>query len=337
MGTLELRLTCLDQLILAREQLEHVDAMNGRVAHVLTDNAVELMLHYQAEQTLQHKWSHPEVTDVSNNDESDYLGRHLKPKLKLAKLLGVLNNEEAEFVLINHEIRNEVYHTGVRHEAVIWDIGWHYHSFACSFLPNVKFGLGISWGFGRNVSPRVKTYVPSHYDLLRGDFGKNFAAICDQVATKSVTPNKSLGNVLGQRMSEDIETLDSALDWIEGNDAKPLSRNEIIIESQLWSALFDEERRSKFRKKSSPLTAQQLGAEKLRNPILVLGNFLEPPITKDPVAGWKRKAHALNREKGAIKSLKRFQALRVEMTDLFGDVMRSAGALENHLDQLRGK
>jgi hypothetical protein len=337
MGTLELRLTCLDQLILAREQLEKVDAMNGRVAHVLTDNAVELMLHYQAEQTLQNKWSYPEVTHVSNKDRSDYLGKYLKPKLKLAKLLGVLNNEQAEFVLANHEIRNEVYHTGVRHEAVIWDIGWHYHSFACSLLPNLKLGLGTSWNPRRNVSPRVKTFVASQDGLLRGDFRENFAAICNEVATKSVTPNQSLGSVLGGRMLEDIESLDSALDWIEENDGKPLSRIEIMTESQLWAALFDDERRSKFRKRSSPLTAQQLGAEKLVDPILVLANFLEPPIATDPVAGWKRKAQALKREKGAIKSLKRFQALRLEMTDLFEDVMRSAGALENHLDRLRGK
>jgi hypothetical protein len=261
----------------------------------------------------------------------------LKPKLKLAKLLHVLSNEEAEFVTGNHEIRNELYHTGIRHDAVIWDIGWHYHSFACALLPKVNLGLGISFGFDRNVSPRVKRYVPSKDALLRGDFRKNFATVCDQVGKKSVTPSGSLGNVLGEQVSKDIETLDCALDWIERNDGKPLSRNEIIIESQLWSALFDEDRRSQFRKRPSPLSTKQLGAEKLRNPILVLGNFLEPPITKDPIAGWKRKALALRREKGAIRSLKRFQALVAEMTDLFGDVMRSAGGLENHLEQLRGK
>lgn len=337
MSTTGLRLTCLDQLILASEQLDQKDSANGRMAHILTDNAVELMLHYQAERTLPDKGCYPEIRQLSKNEEADYLGRNFKPKVKLARKLGVIGDEEAEFILINHEYRNEVYHAGLRHEPVIWDLAWHYHSFACSLLPKIKMGLGHSYRLEKEVSPRLKRFVSTESELVRGDFGAKFTAICNSVGAKVTNPKELLSTVVGQALSHDVKNVDDALNFIEKYDGKALSRNEIIVETQLWSAMFDEERRNKCTRKPCVKSVEELQRAGITDPVAILGMFLQPPITEDPIGRWQKRIVSLRAEKTALRALKKYHTLRTEMNDLCEAVFRTASGLSNHLDYLRGK
>lgn len=337
MSTTGLRLACLDQLILASEQLDQKDSVNGRMAHILTDNAVELMLHYQAEQTLPDKGCYPEIRQLSKNEEADYLGRNFRPKVKLAKKLGVIGDEEVEFILINHEYRNEVYHAGLRHEPVIWDLAWHYHSFACSLLPRIKMGLGHSYQVGKEVSPRVKRFVSSESELVQGDFGAKFAAICHSVAAKAVEPKECLPKILGQAIDRDVKRVDDALNFIEMHDGKAMSRNDIIVEAQLWSAMFDEERRNKCIRKPCARSVEELQKAGISDQVTIVGMFLKPPITKDPIERWQKRIVSLRAAKTALRALKKYHSLRTEMNDLCEDIFRTASGLSNHLDYLRGK
>ena len=337
MGTISHRLACLDQLILAKEQLEHRDPANGRMAHILTDNAVELMLHYQAVYTVRDKFCYPEISNLNESQETDFLGRHFDPKVRLAKKLGIFGNEEAEYVSINHEYRNEVYHTGICHERIIWDLAWSYHSFATQLLPKIKMGLSQSWEGGKEVSPRLKRFISTEDDLAHGDIVQNIGTICDTVCDKLLKPTECLGHVLGQSISDDLKSLDKALSWIEKADGKPFSRNEIIVRLQLWSVMFDEERKKKCSRKPCGKSVEELQSDGVTEPVDIVGMFLEPPITKDPIEKWRKRSTSLKNEKNDLTCLKKYHSLRIEMNDLYEDVQSHASALEGHLEYLRGK
>jgi hypothetical protein len=45
----------------------------------------------------------------------------LQPKRRLAKLIRMISDLEAEFIAINHHYRNEVYHRGQVHDRFIYD------------------------------------------------------------------------------------------------------------------------------------------------------------------------------------------------------------------------
>lgn len=98
------------------------------------------MLHYQAEAAAR---SHgfPLTRRIEKEEQRELVGLHLEPKLRLARELKVLTAEESEFVVTNHYYRNEVYHRGLRHNRVIWDLAWHYHAFACALVPKINAGL----------------------------------------------------------------------------------------------------------------------------------------------------------------------------------------------------
>jgi hypothetical protein len=62
------RTFCLDQLEAAREQLEEEDPLRGRIAHILSDNVAELILHYQAENIDGFKWSKDAPREAIEHD-----------------------------------------------------------------------------------------------------------------------------------------------------------------------------------------------------------------------------------------------------------------------------
>jgi len=129
---------CLDQLEAAREQLEEEDPLRGRIAHILADNVAELIVHYQAEHIDAFKWSKGAPREAIERLLPEALEQDLHPKLRLAKLVGMVSDIEADFIAINHRYRNEVYHRGQIHDRFIWDLAWRYQGFVCKLLARVQ-------------------------------------------------------------------------------------------------------------------------------------------------------------------------------------------------------
>src|SRR5436305_1284224 len=100
---------CLDQLEAAREQLEEEDPLRGRIAHILADNVAELIVHYQAEHIDVFTWSKDAPPESIERLLPEALEQDLQPKLRLAELIRMVSDLEADFIAINHRYRNEVY------------------------------------------------------------------------------------------------------------------------------------------------------------------------------------------------------------------------------------
>jgi hypothetical protein len=336
MADLNRLLVCLDQLALARQQLETREAECGRVAHILTDNAVELMLHYQAEAAAR---SHgfPLTRRIEKEEQRELVGLHLEPKLRLARELKVLTAEESEFVVTNHYYRNEVYHRGLRHNRVIWDLAWHYHAFACALVPKINAGFGIGYSPDRKVPARLAAFGATHAELMKKHGG--VGPIARDLTEKGAAPEKKLGAVLGAAVAAEVRRLDEMLDWTVANlpRSRKRTRLEVIAENQLWAAMFDPQKAGKCRR--HPEADERLAKAKLAStdPFEWVRVVLIPPITGDPIKSWTGRARSISAEIDVIKALKKYHSLRLVMDDLVEDSRSAAGALENHLEALSGR
>ena len=110
-----------------------------------------------------------------------------------------------------------------------------------------------------------------------------------------------------------------------------------MVDAQLWSALFDEERQKKCKLIGTKEDVHKVFAASVGDPIELIKTILAPPVTTDVIEGWNKRAFALKSETKPIKAVKMYHCLTEEMADLYDDIMRTAGALESHLEYLRGK
>jgi hypothetical protein len=334
MGSVEKRLNCLEQLALAQEQLKVRDPHYGRFAHILIDNAVELMLHFQAEIVLADKWLFPEANLRIDSNNDNVLGREFRPKVGFARRIGTISADEAEFILINHAYRNELYHAGIKHEEIIHDLASSYYLFACQLFPKVKWGIA-SWSSSLEAPTRLKVAWDNalkshrHYNAALDEVAKGLEA--------SATGIEPLGKPLGKFLDIRIHYLDDAITWVLENDKRKTSRVQVIIEAQLWAALFDQSKRKKCKALVNAEEHRALVAKGVGDPVEFLKKVLAPPINDDPISRWQKRSTNLQIERDTIKATKKYQSVMDEMSDLYEDVMQTGSALENHLDYLRGK
>jgi hypothetical protein len=80
----------------------------------------------------------------------------------------------------------------------------------------------------------------------KGDHNAAFNAMASDLAV-AITVSEPLWKTLGAALEKDIRHLDEATNWILKHDRRKKSRIQVIVESQLWAALFDEKKREKCR------------------------------------------------------------------------------------------
>jgi hypothetical protein len=121
----------LEQLDLALEQLSKGDIHYARFGLMLTDNAVELVLHQLAQDKSKdlklYAWKREEYTHQKALDKA--LGRNFDAKVKFARIEGGLSEEAAQTITIMHGYRNEVYHVGLKHESILPALAPFYFGF----------------------------------------------------------------------------------------------------------------------------------------------------------------------------------------------------------------
>jgi hypothetical protein len=330
------RAFCLDQLDCAREHLDHEDVLNGRIAHILSDNVAELILHYQAEHIDGFKWSKGAPRQQIERLVPAALGRDLKPKLRLAKLIGMLTDSEAAFVSINHEYRNEVYHRGLIHDRVIWDLAWHYQGFVCKLLGRVKtFGETYSLEF--QVPKRLERFSLDKQDLFRTPFSgeSRLNEICDSISRKNSQPKNALGDKLSVTILEDIDELNGAIEFVAKYDRRMKTREQVIVQSQLWSIFGRKELPKGYKLIPGAPSLASLRAAGPIDPVVALSQIIRPPVYRDLVPSWKSRGESIALERDPLVALIKYQALRDSFQAVYESVLRGAAGLSDHMDAVR--
>lgn len=127
---------CVDQLDLAAQQLTDAGPYSSRIALILIDNAVELMLHRRCKEHALERYS---LGDRPADKEAKAIHKSLsqrfeeKPKF-CCKELGVISELERDFILSAHKYRSEAYHIGILHEDILHALAWEYHELGCQLF-----------------------------------------------------------------------------------------------------------------------------------------------------------------------------------------------------------
>ncbi len=277
----------VEQLDLAKDHVAKGDANNARFALMLIDNALEIALHQMAkdEQSERNSFLYRDKPyDLSAALEAA-LGQHFDSKVKFAKKVGRLDPDASESIMIFHSFRNEVYHIGVQHQAILPALAELYFQTACAFLCTYK-PRGLSYNPRMTLPDRARKYFP-YQAFSRGR--EHFQAACKALGNSLTIIPVQVSGVLATHMDEVIRQQDMAVHMIATGGPQTYSRDEAIVQTFAWKVAFTDEGK-KF--------AREKGWRKGSVADLVdwVANNYPLPIKNDPISGWRKRADNIRRE-----------------------------------------
>lgn len=231
----------LDQMDLALEHIEKGSVHDARFGLMLTDNAVELVLHQIArdQQSRLKAYRHLDEKFQYRKELEEALGRSFEGKLRYARIEGQVTDEQSRTITIMHSFRNDLYHLGVQYESILPDLSRFYFSTACRFLGGFK----ISWfSYSSNtvLPDRAKRFFPQN--------GKHFAARPEDFRNACKTLDEACGHdktttieSLADHMEQVVNESSNCLDIIADGLGQRRSRDEVTIDGQTWWIAFTTE------------------------------------------------------------------------------------------------
>jgi hypothetical protein len=202
--------TVLEQLDLALEHVLKRDIHNVRFGLMLTDNALELVLHQTAKDKVNdlkpHAWRRETYLHQTALDKA--LGRSFSDKLNFARLAGLMTESTARTISIMHGFRNEVYHAGLQHEAILPALSWFYFDVTCKYLGGYE-PRSLSWGSNQKLPDRAKKYFTGHHSFPGRR--EDFANACAEMAQACGHSPAETVAALADNMDDVIEHQDNCI------------------------------------------------------------------------------------------------------------------------------
>lgn len=132
----------VEQLDLAATMLDKANPIKSRLALILVDNIVELLMHNKCEEEvyLDCLYTRHETRRITRKDRENALGKVFAEKAKALTKWGRLSEAERDYILLAHSFRNEAYHLGVMRNDFIFELVWVYHGIACELFFKLRPG-----------------------------------------------------------------------------------------------------------------------------------------------------------------------------------------------------
>lgn len=306
---------------------------------MLTDNVVEITLHQIALdkkreittfQKLNEKFEHGKAMQAA-------LNRHFDTKVKFARLMGVLNQEQADSLNTLHEFRNEVYHIGVQHHDVLPALSRFHFEIACDFLAEYE-PQGLSWGSNTKIPDRAKKYFAGAKEGGPGSF-YNLGSIeeyqegCTALGNSAEFDPADLIQDLSDHMALEIEAQDCALESAAKDGPFPTSRDQAVIDCQAWPFAFTEEGRN------YPKPVGWSGS--VLDHVTYIAENHKWDYYQDPIPSWQRRLENLRSEDNphaALRKYRNFMDQTEKIREALLEAARQVDAyIEEQIDRMRGK
>jgi hypothetical protein len=325
----------LEQMDLALEHIAKRDVHNARFGLMLTDNALELVLHQIAKDKsgdlkaflhLKQEYRHTKALD-------DALGRSFDAKVKFAKLEGKLSEEVARTFGLLHALRNEVYHIGLQHEHILPELAEFYFVTACEFLAGYR-PRGLGWSSSQVLPERARKYFtgPASFPGEFEDFGnacRSLSAACSHDAGATI-------ETLADHMERVVNDMDTCIGIIADGvyDGQKTTRDAAIVDCQAWRLAFTDEGREFASNNGWP------GGN-----VLALVEWLAKTYkfktSRDPIASWTTQVARLRANKSPHTALANYQSF-MDVTATIREVivdaaMQVEAEIDRLIDERRGK
>lgn len=251
------------------------------------------------------------------------LGRSFDAKVKFAKLDGGLTEEVARTINILHEYRNEIYHVGLQHEAILPNLALFYLDAACSYLKSYE-PRGFGWGSNQKLPERAKKYFKKSYSMPGGR--EDFGVACAEIAKASSHDVVETISALADHMDQVIASQNTCIDVVADGvyEGQKTTRDDAVVGCQTWPLAFSEEGQ-KFAARHG-WTGNRLAL------IEWLATNYPIKYTRDPIAAWEKQAAKLRAQKNPHAALAHYQSFMAETAALRDAVYESAAAAEAEID-----
>ena len=324
----------VEQLDLALEHIRKADVHNSRFGLMLTDNALELVLHQIVEdkRTEASSWRYRETPYPHQRLlKKAFLGS-FSDKLAFARVEGGLGNEASRTFSIMHEYRNDVYHAGLAHEEILPGLAEFYFDAACTYIAQYN-PLGLGWASSQKMPERANKYF-SGSGFFPGS-QEEFVSACKAMATACGYDPDVVVEILADDFDRIVEHMDTCVQIVADGvyEGQQTTRDRAVVNTQAWDIAFDDAGKAflvKSEFKGSVFDA-----------ITFLGENYPFKYKRDPIAGWQSQAEKLRARSDPHQALEHYQSFIKETGSFRSAVEQSAAAAEAEIDaaidRMRGK
>jgi len=322
----------LEQMDLALDQLAVSDVNYRRFALMLVDNVVELTLHQHASETAaeNERWGKLREPKHPPKLVQAAMGQHFKPKTRLAEHTGLISRELKDSLLILHWFRNQVYHRGMTHEAILPAISLFYFRNACDLLKSYQ-PRSVRWGINDSIPYRARKYLGNVSFL---DLTDRFPQACDRIREVSEGFELDLPCTLADHVESTIDEIDHWIEFLADDSPETRTRDEVVIDSQVWPFTFTDDGK-KFAIDNACST------KTIAEYVDWMKAHYSWKVRKDPIPGWKRRLTTFRKETDPHKALKLYHSFMEQTDELRSQIIEAAarlgGWIENQSDLAREK
>ncbi|AHI24698.1 hypothetical protein H845_746 [Komagataeibacter xylinus E25] len=291
----------VEQLDLALEHIAKRDVHNARFGLMMTDNAVELMLHKMVKDKRVEagSWRYcNKPYPYESQLRKAFLGS-FSDKVAFALIEGGLDAKCARTFNILHNYRNDVYHAGLAHEGILLSLARFYFYKSCVYLSHYQ-PMGIGWSSGQKMPVRVQKYFNGDR-TLPGE-REDFADACKAMATAITFDPAEISEVLADDMDQIIEYMDTCIQIVADGvyQGQQTTRNQAIIDTQAWGLAFSDEGKA---------FVANLGfkGQSVRSVDLLVKKY-HFPFRHDPIPKWRERSKKLRSKVDPDKALESYQS-----------------------------
>ena len=353
-------MTIVEQLDRAASELATDHPINNRLALVLVDNAVELILHRECADLLEHDTAmskmhqaklaigkdNPKVSRQPGTGTGDYVpltlkqrawarGAYMPDKVKVLAQRDVLTGPERRFIHAAHSYRSQLYHVGLDYDDIIRPMAGQYYVLCCDFLVRLK----PTW---RTISS-ADTYTEVAARYLPQRDGKVIPSSIDDdtLAEKlrSALPDTipRLAGSLGDSAVRSVEEIEEAFDLLVQDNPSNLGEEELLELAQ-WD--LDLEKKLLDEEVSGLWVDPNYRNEWLKVAATLRSDWRQRHHSL-PAARWKHRAHVIRRVPDSLIAMDKYQSLRNDMA-YPEEVLQSAASeldpwIQTQIDLARGK
>jgi hypothetical protein len=323
----------VEQLDRAIRELANDHPISDRLALILVDNAVELLVH---ERLAFHLAVEKHAQQLTPKQRIQARGRRLPPRLKVLEHLKDLSTEERKFIDGAHEHRNANYHAGLRHETVIRAVVGRYFDVACDLFVRLDRGFIAHYSGDAALPASVLPYLGvEHPDEV--SLGLDKAAVAARLRAALPKELPPLQATLAEAAHEAINKVASTVEFLVEENPRHLNADKMIVMAQ-YQYDFEQALAEKG-------VDGWWGVPGYNDQVLAVRrqhlNEWKPTHRSVPIVRWRACATVIDQEPNALTAMDLYRNLRSEMRYL-EEALDEAGAgldawIQDQIDISLGK
>jgi hypothetical protein len=319
-----------EQLDRARRELAGDDPLNGRIALIQVDNALELVCHQKAADILERDRANRTLTP---EQRADARGRAFDRKIGFLRDRGHIPADQVRAITIFHGYRNQLYHVGLRDDPIVGGLARRYLQLTLALLvPLLGAERHLRWE-PTLISERAIRLLPELATSRRYSARVNVAALVARLAPVDRSDAPTLPAALRDQLLSLVDQSEKDFEFISkgrsGSDDPLATLVRIQLEEETLAKLVqvrrDQDKELKAAGQSTKPLDESLLSMARGHPFLVElnGRLLpgwKPRIKTLPFDSWRKRARTLGAKADDLLALDAFAGLRRDM-DYLDEVM----------------